>query len=81
MKTIFLVFLNKLTALKSLRFLLIVLFFLAGIIPAVVISENVVTNYRTRAVSVRTTEAVDQSRINGNCDTLKGSGQKIGYQK
>jgi len=63
MKTIFLVFLNKLKALKSLRFLLIVLFFLAGIIPAIVISEAVVENYRTRAVSVRTTEAVDQSRI------------------
>ncbi|MBQ9550806.1 MAG: ATP-binding protein [Lachnospiraceae bacterium] len=63
MKTIFLVFLNKLKALKSLRFLLIVLFFLAGFIPAIVISEAVVTNYRTRAVSVRTTEAVDQSRI------------------
>ena len=63
MKTIFLVFLNKLKALKSLRFLLIVLFFLAGIIPAILISEAVVTNYRTRAISVRTTEAVDQSRI------------------
>ncbi len=63
MKTIFLVFLNKLKALKSLRFLLIVLFFLAGIIPAIVISEAVVKNYRTRAISVRTTEAVDQSRI------------------
>ncbi len=63
MKTIFLVFLNKLKALKSLRFLLIVLFFLAGIIPAIIISEAVVENYRTRAVSVRTTEAVDQSRI------------------
>ncbi len=63
LKTISLFFLNRLKALKSLRFLLIVLFFLAGILPAVIISESIVGNYRTKAVSMRTTEAVDQSRI------------------
>ncbi|MCR4590671.1 MAG: cell wall metabolism sensor histidine kinase WalK [Lachnospiraceae bacterium] len=63
MKTIFHVFLNKLKALKSLRFFLVVLFFLAGILPAFVISESLLANYRTRAISSRITEAVDQSRI------------------
>ena len=63
MKTIFLFFLNKLKALKSLRFFLVVLFFLVGIIPAIIISASLVSNYRTRAISSRTTEAVDQSRI------------------
>lgn len=63
MKTIFFFFLNKLKALKSLRFFLVVLFFLVGIIPSVIISKSLVSNYRTRAISSRTTEAVDQSRI------------------
>ncbi len=63
MKTIFELFLNKLKSLKSLRFFIIMLLFLAGFIPSVIISNSIVHNYKTRAISVRTTEVVDQSRI------------------
>ena len=63
MKTIFEILLNKLKALKSLRFFIFVLLFLTGHIPSIIISNSIVNNYKTRAISVRTTEAVDQSRI------------------
>lgn len=63
MKTIFHFFLNRLKALKSLRFLIFILLFLVGFLPAWFISGSVIDNYKARAISVRTTEAVDQSRI------------------
>ena len=63
MKTIFEILLNKLKSLKSLRFFIILLLFLVGLIPSVIISNSIVHNYKTRAISVRTTEVVDQSRI------------------
>ena len=58
--------LNRLKALKSLRFLIFVLLFLVGHLSAIAIQRSVIANYRIRAISVRTTEAVDQCRILAN---------------
>ena len=63
MKTIIDFFFNRLKALKSLRFLIFILLFIVGIIPSVLISESVIKNYKSREISLRTTEVVDQGRI------------------
>ena len=63
MKTIIDFFFNKLKALKSLRFLIFILLFIVGVVPSVLISESVIKNYKSREISLRTTEVVDQGRI------------------
>ncbi len=63
MKTIIDFLFNKLKALKSLRFLIFILLFLAGIIPSALISGSIINNYRSREISQRITEVVDQGRI------------------
>ncbi len=66
MKTFLDFFLNKLKSVKSLRFLILILLFFVGMIPSVLIQKSIIANYRQRAISVRTTEAVDQCRILAN---------------
>ena len=66
MKTFLDFFLNKLKAVKSLRFLILILLFFVGLIPALLIQRSIIANYHQRAISVRTTEAVDQCRILAN---------------
>ena len=63
MKTIIEFFLNKLKALKSLRFLIFILLFLVGILPSVIISGSIIDNYRSREISARMTAVLDQGRI------------------
>ncbi len=46
--------------------MILILLFFIGMIPAILIQRSVIANYRQRALSVRTTEAVDQCRILAN---------------
>ena len=57
---------RKSRTLKSLKFRIFLLLMLVGIIPCVILSESIILNYRSRALSVRTTEAVNQSRVLAN---------------
>ncbi len=46
--------------------MILLLLFFVGLIPATIIQKSLIANYRVRALSVRTTEAVDQCRILAN---------------
>ncbi|MDO4313553.1 MAG: ATP-binding protein [Eubacteriales bacterium] len=65
---------------KSLRFYIILLLMLVGIIPCVVMKAMVLENYEKRAVDVRTAEIQNQCTI--LCDQLGSSGyQENGISK
>ncbi len=66
MKPVISFLLEQLKFLKSLRFRIFMLLMLAGAIPCIIVSESTIVNYRIRALSLKTTEAVNQCRILAN---------------
>lgn len=59
--------LNKLTDLvKSLKFRLVILFILVGIIPGLILWAGVLNSYEQRAVSIKTSEILGQAKILAN---------------
>ncbi len=66
MKTLIAFLTNEFRVLKSLKFRIFILMMLIGIIPCIVLTESIILSYRSRALSVRTTEAMNQSRILAN---------------
>ena len=63
MKTVISFIISQARFLKSLQFRIFFLLMLVGFIPCIILSESIILNYRSRAVSVRTTEAINQCRI------------------
>jgi signal transduction histidine kinase len=51
---------------KSLKFRLIVLFFLIGIVPGILLRAGMLASYEHRAVSIRTSEILSQAKILAN---------------
>lgn len=51
---------------KSLRFRLLILFILIGIIPSILLRAGMLNSYEKRAVSIRTSEILSQSKILAN---------------
>ncbi|MCR4892128.1 MAG: cell wall metabolism sensor histidine kinase WalK, partial [Lachnospiraceae bacterium] len=66
MKTVIAFFIRESRVLKSLKFRIFILMMLVGAIPCIILTESIILNYRSRALSVRTTEAMNQSRILAN---------------
>ncbi|SKB59740.1 Signal transduction histidine kinase [Lachnospiraceae bacterium] len=63
MKTVISFIISQSRFLKSLQFRIFILLMLVGLVPCIILSESIILNYRSRAVSVRTTEAINQCRI------------------
>ncbi|SFL01596.1 Signal transduction histidine kinase [Lachnospiraceae bacterium KH1T2] len=66
MKTIISFLIQKSSILKSLKFRIWVIVMLVGLISSSIMSQNILSNYRSRAVSQQTTTAVSQFRILAN---------------
>ncbi len=75
MKTVISFIISQAKFLKSLQFRIFFLLMLVGFIPCIILSESIILNYRSRAVSVRTTEAINQCRI--LADHLDSSGYML----
>ena len=75
MKTVISFIISQARFLKSLQFRIFFLLMLVGFIPCIILSESIILNYRSRAVSVRTTEAINQCRI--LADHLDSSGYML----
>jgi signal transduction histidine kinase len=59
--------LSKLTDfLKSMRFWLLLLFFLIGIVPGILLRAGMLASYEHRAISIRTSEILSQAKILAN---------------
>ena len=59
-------FKNLVDFIKSLRFRLILLFILIGVIPSILLRAGMLNSYETRAVSIRTSEILSQAKILAN---------------
>lgn len=59
-------FKNLVDFIKSLRFRLILLFILIGVIPGILLRAGMLNSYATRAVSIRTSEILSQAKILAN---------------
>ena len=59
-------FKNLVDFIKSLRFRLILLFILIGVIPSILLRAGMLNSYETRAVFIRTSEILSQAKILAN---------------
>ncbi len=66
MKTIISFFIQKSKVLKSLKFRIFVLVVLVGFFSISIVSESILANYHSRALSTQKTNALNQSRVLGN---------------
>ena len=68
---------------KSLRFRIMLLLIVIGIIPCIVVGQGIISNYEKRAVSVRTAEIQNQSTMLGSrlgkAGYLKGVPSAVSY--